>query len=146
MISFVTLKRYISCFFLLKIVSDPNIDYDSKTDFPFYLVLDMNAQLQIHSNYLIVSHDVVTLRACFKKGHRAAILNKLCLSYSYTYRSSYLDTKRYRRYCIRNLTAPGLRKIQYDFTFFCAFIQVSFNFFDAAALVHFHYGCLFLRL
>ena len=34
-ISFVTLKKYISCFFLLKILNDPKTDYDSKTDFPF---------------------------------------------------------------------------------------------------------------
>ena len=29
-------KKYISCFFLLKIVSGPKTDHDSKTDFPFY--------------------------------------------------------------------------------------------------------------
>ena len=37
MLSFRTLKKYISCFFLLKIVNDPKTDHDSKTDFPFYM-------------------------------------------------------------------------------------------------------------
>ena len=31
-LSFVTIKEYISCFFLVKIASDPKTDYDSKTD------------------------------------------------------------------------------------------------------------------
>ena len=34
-ISFVMLKKFISCFVLVKIASDPKTDYDSKTDFPF---------------------------------------------------------------------------------------------------------------
>ena len=37
MISFITFKKCVSCFFLLKIVIDPKTDHDSKTDFPFYV-------------------------------------------------------------------------------------------------------------
>ena len=36
-ISYVTFKMYISCLFQVKIASDPKTDYDSKTDFPFYI-------------------------------------------------------------------------------------------------------------
>ena len=37
-ISFVTFKKvYFMFFFLVKIAIDPKTDYESKTDFPFYL-------------------------------------------------------------------------------------------------------------
>ena len=38
-VSFGTVKKYISCLFVLKKARDPKIDHDSKTDFPFYICI-----------------------------------------------------------------------------------------------------------
>ena len=60
LISFVTLQKYISCFFLVQIASDPKTDYDSKADFPFYIFI---------VELIIKFIDANTIRSVFHLGH-----------------------------------------------------------------------------